>query len=201
MHAVVGSSGKIEVDGNLNHPVMYTSMFTMGSMVLDVSGNRLDATFLDSAGTVKDEFTIIKAPPKVVDIDVQPWDVTNMIKPSSDNPVPVAVLGMSTAAGDAIDFDASQVDASTARFGLGEAANIASPWVSDVDADTEVDMVLGFGTQDSAILCGDAEVSLTGETLQAVASPARIRFRPLTALMQVVIPEYSQNLRLARTPH
>ncbi len=59
VYAVAGSSGKTS-GGSLNHPVMYISMNVLGSMVLDFNGDRLDAKFLDSAGTIQDDFTIIK---------------------------------------------------------------------------------------------------------------------------------------------
>jgi hypothetical protein len=61
VYAVAGSSGKIS-GGSLNHPAMYVSMNTLGSMVLDVAGNRLDAIFLDSDGAVGDSFSITKGP-------------------------------------------------------------------------------------------------------------------------------------------
>jgi hypothetical protein len=59
VYAVAGSSGKI-TNAPLNHPAMYISLLEFGSMVLDVSGNRLEAKFLDETGTVRDHFTIIK---------------------------------------------------------------------------------------------------------------------------------------------
>ena len=59
VYAVAGSSGKTS-SGSLNHPVMVVSMSVLGSLVLDVDGNRLDATFLRSSGTVGDTFTILK---------------------------------------------------------------------------------------------------------------------------------------------
>jgi len=59
IYAVAGSSGKTS-GGSLNHPVMFTSLNELGSMVLDIDGNRLDAKFLDDAGTVRDYFTILK---------------------------------------------------------------------------------------------------------------------------------------------
>ena len=164
VHAVIGSSGKTETGGALNHPVMQTSMLTLGSMVLDVSGNQLDAAFIDSAGVVQDEFTIIKSPPKVVEIDVTPWDVTNNLLPASNEPIPVAILGMSISSGDAEDFDATQIDITTVKLGLGEAPNIAVPWVLDIDGDTETDVLVGFHTQDTGVFCGDTEISLIGET-------------------------------------
>ena len=59
VYAVAGSSGKIS-GGLLNHPAMYISLNKLGSMVLDIDGNRLDAKFLDNTGAVADYFTLIK---------------------------------------------------------------------------------------------------------------------------------------------
>jgi hypothetical protein len=59
VYVVAGTSGQVS-GGTLNHPAMYTSMGVAGSVVLDVNGNRLDATFLDSAGARRDWFTILK---------------------------------------------------------------------------------------------------------------------------------------------
>ena len=61
VYAVAGSSGQIS-GGSLNHPAMVVSLNVLGSMVLDFNGNRLDAIFLDAAGTVRDSFTIVKQP-------------------------------------------------------------------------------------------------------------------------------------------
>ena len=59
VYAVVGSSGEAKA-GELDHPVMRTSMSVLGSMVLDIDGNRLDATQLDNTGAAIDRFTIVK---------------------------------------------------------------------------------------------------------------------------------------------
>ena len=59
VYVVAGSSGKVS-GGSLNHPVMFTSLNELGSMVLDIDGNRMDAKFLDDAGTVRDYFTMLK---------------------------------------------------------------------------------------------------------------------------------------------
>lgn len=58
VYVVAGSSGQLG-GGSLNHPAMYVSMNAMGSMVLDINGNRLDAQFLGLSG-VLDSFTILK---------------------------------------------------------------------------------------------------------------------------------------------
>ncbi len=59
VYAVAGSSGQIS-GGLLNHPATFISLNSLGSMVLDVDGNRFDAKFLNSAGVVADHFTLIK---------------------------------------------------------------------------------------------------------------------------------------------
>jgi len=62
VYAVAGSSGQTS-GGSLNHPAMFVSLNVLGSMVLDVNGGRLDARFLDGAGVVRDNFTILKSAP------------------------------------------------------------------------------------------------------------------------------------------
>ena len=44
------------------HPVMYLSELRLGSVILDIDGNRLDAKFINSAGVIDDYFTIEKGP-------------------------------------------------------------------------------------------------------------------------------------------
>jgi chitodextrinase len=61
VYVVSGSSSKVS-SGTWNHPVMYIALATLGSLVLDVNGNRLDAIFLDATGAVGDSFTILKGP-------------------------------------------------------------------------------------------------------------------------------------------
>jgi hypothetical protein len=59
VYAVPGSSGQTS-GGTLNHPAMFISLNVLGSMVLDINGSRLDATFLDSTGGTRDTFSIVK---------------------------------------------------------------------------------------------------------------------------------------------
>jgi Calcineurin-like phosphoesterase/Purple acid Phosphatase, N-terminal domain len=44
------------------HPAMAVSLRVLGSMVIDVVGERLEVRFVDSAGAVRDSFAISKAP-------------------------------------------------------------------------------------------------------------------------------------------
>jgi acid phosphatase type 7 len=59
VYAVAGSSGQV-TGGALNHPAMYISLNNLGSMVLDITSNRLDAVFLRETGATNDWFTLRK---------------------------------------------------------------------------------------------------------------------------------------------
>ena len=61
VYAVAGSAGKIG-GGTLDHSAMLVSLNTLGSLVLDVNGERLDASFVASDGAIADRFTLLKGP-------------------------------------------------------------------------------------------------------------------------------------------
>ena len=63
VYVVAGTAGVIKTQGWLDHPAMAVSFKILGSMVLDVNGNRLDAKFLGSTrigDSIRDAFTILK---------------------------------------------------------------------------------------------------------------------------------------------
>ncbi len=60
VYVVAGTSGQIG-GGTLNHPAMFYSLAELGSLVLDVEGDRLDARFLTSTGAIADSFTILRS--------------------------------------------------------------------------------------------------------------------------------------------
>jgi hypothetical protein len=59
VYVVAGSSGQTS-GGGLQHPVKAISLNVLGSLVLDFDGHRMDATFIDEKGNVRDYFTILK---------------------------------------------------------------------------------------------------------------------------------------------
>ena len=59
VYVVAGSSGGASPEGSLDHPVMLHSSRRLGSMILDVSGSRMDVTMLDDNGNREDWFSII----------------------------------------------------------------------------------------------------------------------------------------------
>jgi len=59
VYTVAGSSGQIS-GGTLNHPAMFISLNVLGSLVIDVATNRMDVSFVDDRGTLRDTFAIQK---------------------------------------------------------------------------------------------------------------------------------------------
>lgn len=66
VYVVAGSSGWTWNHYGLNHPAMFTGMSQLGSMTIDVDGQRLDARFIRETGAIDDYFTIIKGEPPAV---------------------------------------------------------------------------------------------------------------------------------------
>lgn len=61
VYVVSGSAGQTS-GGTLNHPAMYISLNQLGSFVLDIDGQRLDAKFITDTGLTNDYFTVLKGP-------------------------------------------------------------------------------------------------------------------------------------------
>jgi len=86
VYVVVGTGCCLE--GQMgHHPVMFTDQVQLGSLVLDIYSNRLDAIFLRETGAIDDYFTIIKGNPRPLvwsglsdsttwDLSMQNWSNT-----------------------------------------------------------------------------------------------------------------------------
>lgn len=59
VYVVIGSSSKVD-NGPLDHPVHAVNLFELGSMIIEVKNNRLDAKFINDKMRVLDNFSIIK---------------------------------------------------------------------------------------------------------------------------------------------
>ncbi len=59
VYVVAGSSGQTS-GGALDHPAMFISLNSLGSLVLDAEGDRLTGRFIDHLGAEGDRFTIVK---------------------------------------------------------------------------------------------------------------------------------------------
>jgi hypothetical protein len=62
VYVVAGSGGHVS-GGPLDHPAMFVAWNLVGSVVVDVDGDRLDGVFLDDAGGIRDHFTLLKHDP------------------------------------------------------------------------------------------------------------------------------------------
>lgn len=59
VYTLTGSAGSAD-GGTLDHPAMMVSYNTLGSFNIDINGNTLNATYIESDGDLADTFTIIK---------------------------------------------------------------------------------------------------------------------------------------------
>jgi len=92
-----------------------------------------------------------------VTIDIKPGESPNYINPRSNGVITVAVLSDS-------EFDATQIDESTVRFGPGEAEYFKYQY-KDVNNDRINDILFYFKTQETGVYSGLTEMELTGQTL------------------------------------
>jgi hypothetical protein len=61
VYNVAGSAGQVSgTQPDFPHPAHYISLTNLGSLVLDINGNRLDATFVRDNGSTPDTYTIMK---------------------------------------------------------------------------------------------------------------------------------------------
>jgi len=95
IYTVCGCSGKLSsTSSGWPHPVMYNYTNTVyGSMLLEVKDNRLDAKFINTSGTVHDQFTIVKNAGRSSQYNVCPG-VNTTIKPSWPGTVEWFPLGV-----------------------------------------------------------------------------------------------------------
>jgi len=64
VYIVAGTSGHATY-GSMDHPVMFVSYLLMGSLILDIDGDTLNATFLRETGAIDDFFTLAKREPEL----------------------------------------------------------------------------------------------------------------------------------------
>jgi hypothetical protein len=78
IYVLAGNSGKASRKGNLDHPAMDVSLRTLGSLVLDVHSNMIEAKYLTDEGKVADHFTFLKKsdpiPLQLSSVDILDWN-------------------------------------------------------------------------------------------------------------------------------
>ncbi|MDH5567906.1 MAG: hypothetical protein OEY15_14700, partial [Myxococcales bacterium] len=98
-----------------------------------------------------------------VTLDVKPGSERNPLELVSRGVIPAAILG-------APDLDVTQIDATSLRFGPGEAAPIhpSGGHTADVNGDGLPDLLSHYRTQEMDIAYGDTEVCVRGATVDGV---------------------------------
>ena len=105
------------------------------------------------------------------DIDIHSGNGSAPLNPKGNGVISVAILTTS-------QLDATQVDASTVRFGATgtEAASVHTVLV-DVDRDGDIDMVVHVRSRQTQILCGAESAVLKGQTMSGEAFRGQGRLR------------------------
>ena len=113
------------------------------------------AKFTSSIGVVAHLIAGPKlAGPLEITIDIKPGSDDNPINTGSGGSIPVAVLSTDS-------FDVQSVDIASVRFGPRAARPIGTS-LEDIDGDTNLDLVLHFGQQQTGLTADDKQACLTG---------------------------------------
>jgi hypothetical protein len=98
-----------------------------------------------------------------VRIDLMPGSDENSVDLNASTSLHMGVLGASMVAGDSANFDASQIDPATVKFGSGQAAphsNYPEGEMKDVDEDGVMDKKFIFRSHEVGLLCTSTSVSV-----------------------------------------
>jgi len=105
-----------------------------------------------------------------IEIDVDPFNDPNVIRPNDDYNLTVAILGLRSYDGDAITLlpggplgNSNSLSAGTLKFGPAETPANSTPIITDIDGDGYNDMLVNFNVLDAGIACDDTELQITGE--------------------------------------
>ena len=110
---------------------------------------------------------------ETVNIDVDPFNDPNVIRPDDSYNVTVAILGSRLANGDLSDVHpgtggADDIALGSLKFGPGEAPNNAAPTVADINADSLDDLLVSFDAFSAGIACDDTELQITGNKISGI---------------------------------
>ena len=126
----------------------------------------------DSEGLTNEssrELNIFRQQPKIIQIDIKADSEENPINLTSNGVIPVAILSTSIEAGETIDFDVSQVDASSVTLRgtearvKGKSDNVAS--FEDVDGDGDLDLVFQFSMSTLQLTETDTSMTIQGRMI------------------------------------
>ena len=175
VYAVAGSSGQVS-GGQLDHPAMFISLNNLGSMVLDIDGNRLDAKFLRENGLIADYFTIIKGSVSV----------------------PAAPTGLSATPGNAQVFLSWNASTGADTYNVKRATSSGGPYelLTTVATTSHLDSGLVNGTTYFYVVSANNSIGESANSSEASATPTAPPPPPAapTALAATVVSPTQINL-------
>ncbi|MGH9425147.1 MAG: hypothetical protein ACRD2L_02420 [Terriglobia bacterium] len=145
---------------------LYNQLKNSGSTHLGFRLHDPSWSALSSQGQVfftRARLEVAALPELSADIDIRPGTGSNSFNPKSNGVISVAILTTS-------QFNATEVNASTVRFGItgAEAASVHTV-LTDVDRDGDIDVVVHVRNQETGIRCGANFAVLKGQTLSGEA--------------------------------
>ncbi|MCP3979734.1 MAG: hypothetical protein GY716_10470 [bacterium] len=142
VHTVAGSAGQVTAMNTPQYPAHFLALEELGSLILDIDGKRLNATFLNDGGVVRDTFSIVKEGcPNGPDPDLD--DVCTQVDNCPDDANADQIDTDGDSVGDACDNCADDANAGQADAdadGIGDACDTCP---DDPDDDLDADGVCG----------------------------------------------------------
>ena len=161
-------------------------------------GNHFDTTgwYCDNCEFWTDNWIVSDA--LAVEMDFDPWNTANEIRPKADYLITVQLNNTSIADGDAFDFDPAIVDPASLRLGPDDAEVAAVPLTQDLDGDGDFDIVFGFQMQDTGHPCTESVLQLTGATYTGIVFAAGDTVAPIDCEepMAIDVEPYNPNNRV-----
>jgi hypothetical protein len=177
-------------------PLGTAGWLSLQSVVFE--GNHFDTGgwYCDNCEFWTDDWVVADA--LAVEMDFDPWNEANEIRPKADYLITVQLTNTSIADGDAFDFDPATVDPDSLRLGPDGAEVAAVPLTHDRDGDGDIDRVFGFRMQDTGHPCTESSLLITGATFTGIAFASGDTVVPIECEepMPVDVEPYSPNNRV-----
>jgi hypothetical protein len=141
---------------------------------------------------------LVVADALAVEIDFDPWNTANEIKPKSSYLITVQITNTNVADGDAFDFDPASIDPATLRLGPNQAETVATPLDIDLDGDGDIDRIFGFRMEDTGNTCTQSSIVLTGTSLTGIVFAATDTVAPIECEepLAIDVEPYNPNNRV-----
>jgi hypothetical protein len=172
----VAGNGASSSSGPFDHPTTVVGMNRLGSVVIDVDGDRLDARLVDDNGAVADSFTVLKGvdtvPPSLIDVEaIGPYTVVAVFSEplDPDGIGEYQVSPFETVSGATLQADGRTVWVTSTRLAPGTPYTLtvsdATDRFGNTRAETEADFSFSAARSlDQSVSGGgdDAEQALPG---------------------------------------